>query len=127
MKSKENNLNAETAQLHLGYSGRMISGSKSGYRQRFPHNLTVFNANLCTESEKIWYGDIDLTFDYEKLEILANAIDEKIYVLYEMDGRFENEEKPRLDLAVIVFSPDAPYEIGKRIRDYVNDDLTLKE
>jgi len=118
---------SEFANIHLGHPGRMISGSKSGYRQRFPHNLTVFNANLCTESEKIWWGDIDLTFDYEKLEILANAIDKKIYVLYEMDGRFENEEKPRLDQATVVFSPDTPYEIGKRIRDYVNDDLTLKE
>jgi hypothetical protein len=118
---------SEFAGIHLGLPGRMISGSKSGYRQRFPHNLTVFNANLCTESEKIWWGDIDLTFDYEKLEILANAIDKKIYVLYEMDGRFENEEKPRLDQATVVFSPDTPYEIGKRIRDYVNDDLTLKE
>jgi hypothetical protein len=33
-----------------------------------------------------------------------------------MDGRFEHEEKPRLDQETVVFSPDAPYEIGKRIR-----------
>jgi hypothetical protein len=121
------NLSVEIAQLHLGYSGKMISSSKSGYRERYPKNFVIFNSNICTESCKIWYGDIDLTFDQEKLEILANALDERMYVLYEMDARFENEDKPLLQKAAVIFYPDKPYEIGSRVKDYVNEDLTMKK
>jgi hypothetical protein len=72
--------------------GRMISGSKSGYRERYPDNLVVFNANIATKSRgKIWYGDLDVTLDYEKLASVAEALKEDLFVLYEMDGRFENE------------------------------------
>lgn len=118
---------SEFAGIHLGLPGRMISGSKSGYRQRFPQNLVIFNANLCTESEKIWWGDLDLTFDAEKLEILSNSLDKKLFVLYEMDARFENEEKPLLGKTAITFYPDKPYEISERVLEYVNTDLTLKK
>ena len=126
MNYTENNLSTETARLHLGYSGRMLSSSKSGYRERYPKNFVIFNSNICTESCKIWYGDIDLTFDQEKLEILANALDERIYVLYEMDARFENEDKPLLQKAAIIFSPEGPYKLSDRVKEYVNEDLTLK-
>jgi hypothetical protein len=126
MNYTENNLSTETARLHLGYSGRMISGSKSLYREKHPDNFVIFNSNICTESGKIWYGDIDLTFDQEKLEILANALGEKIYVLYESDARFKNEEKPLLNQSAVIFYPDKPYEIGSRVKDYVNEDLTMK-
>jgi hypothetical protein len=89
----------------LGHPGRMISGSKSGYRNRFPDNRPVFNANVCVESGKIWYGDLDLTLDGEKLQQLADELDEKVYVLYEMDARFENEESPLLDRAIEKYDP----------------------
>nr|HPI82220.1 hypothetical protein [Candidatus Paceibacterota bacterium] len=42
--------------------GRMISGSKSGYRDRYPENLVVFNANIVTKKRgKVWHGDLDVT------------------------------------------------------------------
>jgi len=73
--------------------GRMISGSKSGYRDRYPKNLVVFNANIVTKSRgKVWHGDLDVTIDYEKLESVAEVLEEDLYILYEMDGRFENED-----------------------------------
>ena len=72
--------------------GRMISGSKSGYRERYPDNLVVFNANIATKSRgKIWFGDLDVTIDYEKLEKVAETLKEDLYILHEMDGRFEKE------------------------------------
>lgn len=89
----------------LGFPGRMISGSKSGYRMRFPDNRPVFNANVCVESGKIWYGDLDLTLDGDKLQGLANELGERVYVLYEMDARFENEERPLLGQAVETYEP----------------------
>jgi hypothetical protein len=72
--------------------GRMISGSKSGYRDRYPNNKVVFNANIVTKSKgKVWHGDLDITLDYDKLQAVANILKEDLYILYEMDARFENE------------------------------------
>ena len=86
----------------LGFPGAMMSGSKSGYRQKYPNNLAIFNANICTENGKIWYGDMDCTKSENKLKELATKLGTKIYVLYEMDARFDNEEKPRIERAVFV-------------------------
>jgi hypothetical protein len=72
--------------------GRMISGSKSFYKENHPENLVVFNANIATKSRgKVWYGDLDVTLDYENLEKIAEILKEDLFILYEMDGRFENE------------------------------------
>jgi hypothetical protein len=49
---------------------------------------------------KIWHGDIDITLSSSKLEELAKALNQTVYVLYEMDARFNNETAPRFDNAV---------------------------
>lgn len=98
-------MNTETAFNILGYPGRMISGSKSGYMTSHPNNQVVFNANVCTDAGKIWFGDLDVTLDGEKLQQLANELHCKIYVLREHDGRFDNEDRPRLDKAAATFMP----------------------
>jgi hypothetical protein len=73
--------------------GRMISYSKSAYRDKFPDNEVYFNSNIFVLGEgKIWYGDIDVTKEREKLENIAREIGKDLYILSEMDGRFENEE-----------------------------------
>ena len=73
--------------------GRMISYSKSSYRNQFPENEIYFNANIFVLGEgKVWYGDIDITKDKEKLENIASEIGKDLYILREMDGRFGNEE-----------------------------------
>jgi hypothetical protein len=74
---------------------RMISGSKSGYKEKYPDNKVVFNANIVTESRgKIWFGDLDLTLDTAQLMNVARELKEPLYVLREMDARFENENQP---------------------------------
>jgi len=76
----------------------MISMSKSGYHEAYPTHAVVFNANVCTaDGNKVWYGDLDLTLDEPKLKQLARTLDTTVYVLSEMDGRFENEQSPLLD------------------------------
>jgi hypothetical protein len=71
---------------------RIISGSKSGYCKSHIGHIIVFNANILTEEDgKIWYGDIDITLDGKTLNKIANEIGKKLYVLREMDYRFENE------------------------------------
>lgn len=90
----------EAAELLLGRSGRMIAGSKSAYRKYYPKNLVVFNANLIVQGRKVWHGDLDLSRDEALLVRLAELIEDEVHVLYEMDGRFDNEENPRMDLAL---------------------------
>ena len=75
--------------------GRMLSGSKSFYREQYPDHEVYFNANIVTESRgKCWYGDIDVTTDLEKLKEIATILKESLYVLREMDARFENKDQP---------------------------------
>lgn len=86
----------------LGLNGRMLSGSKSTYYNMYPDHITVFNANIVVkldtgEFEKIWYGDVDITLDENALKSVALDAGCELYVLYEMDGRFEFEDSPRID------------------------------
>ena len=74
-------------------SGRMISHSKSGYMKRNPGNEVYFNANIFVLDEgKIWWGDLDLTNDKPLLEKISNECGKKLYILRELDGRFENDD-----------------------------------
>lgn len=73
-------------------TGRMIGASKSGYRKKYPDNEVFFNANIFTvEDGKIWWGDIDYTVDKPTLEKVANAFGRTLYILKELDGRWEKE------------------------------------
>jgi prolyl oligopeptidase PreP (S9A serine peptidase family) len=74
-------------------AGRLISYSKSSYREKNPDNEVYFNANIFVLGEgKVWYGDIDVTKDREKLERIASASGNDLFILREFDGRFENED-----------------------------------
>lgn len=70
------------------YIGRMISAYKTS-----PEGcICVWNANIISPSlGKVWYGDINLTRDGEKLKRIAEKIGETLYVLREMDARFGTE------------------------------------
>jgi len=103
---------------NVGLIGRMISGSKSGYIRTNPDNFVVFNANICTANQKVWWGDLDLTTSKGALISTAIAIDEDIYVFYEMDARFEMEDKFKLTDAVAIFHADGTYEVGKKCKHY---------
>ena len=75
------------------YTARLLCGSKSTYSNRYPKNVVFFNANLIDEKfGKIWYGDLDLTVDGRILINLAQNYGTTLYVLREMDGRFENDK-----------------------------------
>ena len=81
------------------YSGRMISDSKSRYRMQNPNSVCYFNANIITVKDgKVWWGDLDLTKDGEKLKKIADEAGVILYVLKELDGRFENEDESGVKL-----------------------------
>ena len=77
------------------YTGRMIGGSKTGYSIQRPNNLILFNANvLMKDIGKVWHGDLNLTADYLVLKDIAKSLNTTLYVLWESDGRFGEENKP---------------------------------
>ncbi len=95
---------SETVEKYLGFPGRMITGSKSGYRRTFPDNKVVFNANLYADRVKVWWGDLDLTLDEKLLKELQAELGCEVIVLREMDGRFENEETPNFENPALILS-----------------------
>lgn len=89
--------------------GRMICSSKPIYRNTYPENKFYFNANVISEKEgKVWYGDLDLTLDSKKLQLICNELKENLYVLVEYDCREDKEKLPTAELiskAVHKFEP----------------------
>lgn len=74
------------------YLERLISRSKSFYRELHPKHIVFFNANIIDKKlGKIWHGDLDLTMDGNKLKSVASELNTTFYILSEMDGRFDNE------------------------------------
>jgi hypothetical protein len=73
-------------------TGRMLSFSKSAYREKYPENEVYFNANIFVLGEgKVWFGDIDVTKDMDVLKAISSESGKDLFILREMDGRFENE------------------------------------
>lgn len=108
----------------LGIAGRLISGSKSGYRKINPNGFPIFNSNLCTDQGKIWHGDIDVALDKEALCELAKKLKTDLYLLYEMDARFENEKSPRLKQAAFTFYKNGTFSIREDLVQYVHKSIT---
>lgn len=74
--------------------GRMIAASKSTYCKQHPDDFVIFNANVITKKHgKVWFGDLNLTEDFESLKNVADQIGEDLYVLMEGDARFGYENQ----------------------------------
>ncbi len=102
---------------------RLISASKSSYRERKPNNLVYFNANIFVyDYGKIWWGDIDITEDHIKLNEIAKKLNVHLYILSEQDGRFDNENRSDFEL-VSVWNTETG--LSDRLKEYV-DEITLK-
>ena len=74
--------------------GRMISFSKSRYREKNPNNLVVFNSGVRSAYGCSWHGDLDITIDEEALRRVAQSTGHRLYVFREHDDwrLFENGE-----------------------------------
>ena len=84
---------------HSFHNGRMIGGSKSGYRNMHPDDLIIFNANVLMPGYgKVWYGDLNLTEDYLALKEIAQNLNTELYVLRESHARFGEEDKSLTEL-----------------------------
>lgn len=94
--------------LVFGIPGRLLDMSK-----RNPN--IIYNANLIVDKEKVWYGDLSVQENW-KLRDLASLLNKKVYLLREMDARFETENNPRLENAVLAYD-----ENGKEIKMLKNE------
>ena len=80
---------------HGFHSARTITGSKSTYKISKPKDLVIFNANVfMKDMGKVWFGDLNLTEEYMVLKSIADSLDTTLYILWESDGRFGEENKP---------------------------------
>lgn len=131
-------MNQETVAIEiLGGLGKLVSWSKSGYRERYPKNLVVFNSNVLVvhkrkflkkeTAEKIWYGDIDITLERENLKKLAQTLETTVVVLSESDARFANENSPLLKNFIYKVTPEGKEEIKESFKNMYNEEtLTIK-
>ncbi len=104
----------------LGYPGKMISGSKSFYREKFPDHVVVFNSNIFVGKTKIWFGDLDITESIDNLKDLALSLGEKVYILFEYDGRFDKEKNPSLDNAVITIGEHGEVSLHENLQESID-------
>jgi hypothetical protein len=120
-------------EITVGLPGRMMTGSKSGYCKTYPENVALFNANLIVPEgdgfSKIWHGDLDLTFDGEKILKLSEKIKLPIYVLREMDARFDTEEEPRIEKHIASYdssrAQNLQVEMGSYQTEYYTQELNV--
>ena len=115
--NKFDETNAIIAGKHGLEFGRMIAYSKSTYIMNKKNHQAIFNANIITSEGKIWWGDLDLTDDSDKLQAIADEIGKTLYILHEMDYRFNKENRPFEEvekLAVKKFVPELQKQQQKK-------------
>lgn len=72
----------------FGYPGRLLDGSKRSYSERHPESVVYFNACVFdANGRQIWFGDIDLTIDAERLQAAANEQGSELHVTPEQPFR----------------------------------------
>jgi hypothetical protein len=100
--------------------GRIISQSKSTYCQEHQGELVIFNANIITEKrKKIWYGDLNITLDFDNLKNVADQLGEDLYILLEGDARFGYEKQ---SIEVLMAKAKAVIKCNKKLKEKLNKD-----
>ena len=74
----------EIIEKQLGTTGRMIAMSKSRYKEAHPKSIVYFNACIFDELlTEVWWGDVDLIEDKDKLEKIAEVAEQTFYLTTE--------------------------------------------
>jgi hypothetical protein len=81
--------------LIFGMCGQILNGSKSD-------SNIVYNANIIIGKKKHWFGDFRKQWEHKLFEV-SKLIGEDVYLLREMDARFDNENNPKIENAVFSF------------------------
>jgi len=96
---------------HGFINGRMISLSKSRYGESHPNHKVYFNACIFDKKAKeVWYGDIDITEDEDKLKQIAKESKQTFYVTpehpFRMDFNKVTKKQLENDEYVVKFNGD---------------------
>lgn len=103
---------------------KLIAGSKTLYHRAKPSNFTLFNGNIFVDGlGKVWYGDLDITEDYNTLVVCAKECGVVFYMLHEMDGRFGNEDRDDFKEEAVI---NTKGEIKDSYKEILTKHLTLK-
>lgn len=95
--------------------GRMIAPSKSTYSKEHQGELVIFNANVITKTHgKIWYGDLNVTLDFDNLKNIADKLGEDLYILMEGDARFGYENDP---IDKLISKAKATIKCNKKLKE----------
>lgn len=104
---------------------RMISASKSIYRQAHPEHRILFNANIFIKKlGKIWYGDLDITKEAFLLQEVANESGKELIVVPEIYGRFGAEDRPFKEIMDNTYAIFTPHKKEYLLRVYEGVDST---
>lgn len=101
----------EALEQHVGYSGRMLSGSKSAYHDAHPDHTVFFNACVFNgKFTQVWHGDVDVTAESDKMQAAADASGQTLYLTREHRYRWDGLDKKSLkaglkDETVYAFKP----------------------
>jgi hypothetical protein len=103
-------------------NGRMVSWSKSTYRKNHPDHLAIFNGTIADDTGAgLWWGDLDLTVDEERLVELAAVLETDLHLFYEGDWpRFGHEDSVNdLKDASFTVRPTGEVEVHQGRAGYV--------
>lgn len=105
----------------LGHTGKMISGSKSGYAKLHKKNAAVFNSNIFSydgkEYNRVWFGDIDLTLELDNVKKYSNQLGLPLFIFFEQDGRYQYETIPNIGRHLVKVDGDI-VELGETYKFY---------
>jgi hypothetical protein len=74
--------------------GRIISESRGDYCKQHEGQIVIFNANIITRTHgKVWYGDLNISEDFDNLKNVADELKEDLHILMEGDARFGYENR----------------------------------
>lgn len=94
-------------------NGRLISQSKSGYHRLYPRSFAMFNASIADDAGKLlWWGDLDLTVDEAKLVELAQALGQRLHLLFEGSTHFKDPLP--VEAAAVVIEADGSVVLSDR-------------
>lgn len=70
------------AYKYFGLSGKSITMDPKSYRATYPNKTIVFKGNIVTKNGTLlWFGDLNITDEEEKLMNLSDEIGTSIYIL----------------------------------------------
>jgi hypothetical protein len=96
---------------------RLITASKSGYHERHPDNVVVFNATIADAmGTRLWWGDVDVSVDEGKLVDLAAQVGVDLYLYFEGDSRDGFVKAIDSANAVVAISDEGLVTLGTRVR-----------